>query len=92
MATGVVEGAQLTVEPADDDDRAPRDIGDEQLPRASELGGGPDCHPAGREDPLALEGEEIVGGVGLRSNRLGERYRSPRPGVGLLLSEMLFTT
>ena len=87
VAAGVVEGPQFAVEPADHDERTSGDIGHQELTRIAKLRRGAYGRPARGEDPLPLDREELVGGVGLGHDRLGECDGAPRPGVRLLPSE-----
>ena len=84
VAADVVEGAQLTGAVAHDEQRPARHLGCQDVAGLAQLRDAADRDPARREDPLALEGEELVGAIRVGRQRLGQIDRPSRRRVCLL--------
>ena len=84
MAADVVEGAQLAGAVAHDEQRPAGDLGHQDVAGLAQLGDAADRDPARREDPLALDREELLGPIRLGRQRLGEIDGPPGRRVRLL--------
>ena len=82
VTADVVEAAQDAVAPSGDDHRAAGHVHDDGVPRLGDLAGAAHRDPPAREHPLALDGEERLGGVRVGDQRGGGGHGPAGARVG----------
>ena len=87
VAAEVVEGAQRAVPVAGDEDRPAGDLDDDAGAGLRDVAGDADRDPAGGEQPLLLEREELRRGVGVGQQRRRELDGQAGRCVGALVGE-----